>query len=82
MSPRLLAFATLALLVPSPSAAFCGWADRVRDDWQSVQSVPLENRSNRLGHFYGNNVRRVQQRKVMVNAGTVDQPLRKYFYVD
>ncbi|WP_145281677.1 hypothetical protein [Pirellulimonas nuda] len=82
MSTRLLALAALALLIPTPSAARCNWLDRVRDDWQSVQGTPLENRSNRLGHFYGNNVRRVQQRKVMVNAGVESDPLRTYFYAN
>lgn len=82
MTFRPLAMAVLAISILAPSFAQSAWVNRVRNDWQSVQGTPIVHRSNRLGHVYGNNVRRVQQRKVMVNAGAVDQPLRSYFYVD
>lgn len=34
---------------------------------EAIEQMPLRERPNRPGHFYGNNVRRVYYRKVRVN---------------
>lgn len=53
----------------------------IRQAEQQVWSRPLPSRPNRLGHFYGNNVRRMQQRVLCVNCQRYNQPVLRYFYV-
>jgi len=47
----------------------------------AVRAMPLEERPNRLGHFYGNSIRRAQQGRLCVNCGQTDRPLARYLYV-
>ena len=48
---------------------------------QAVQEQPLLDRPNRLGHFYGNTVRRAHHGRLCVNCGQSDRPMRRYFYL-
>ena len=48
---------------------------------QAVKQMPLECRPNRLGHIYGNNVRRIQQGKLCVNCGRYPNPVLRFFYI-
>ncbi|MEN1681246.1 MAG: hypothetical protein AAGJ46_16785 [Planctomycetota bacterium] len=74
----LAAFAVIALLAPSATAAE---SPDIRTAEQQVWTRPLPSRPNRLGHFYGNNVRRMQQGVICVNCQRYNQPLLRYFYV-
>ena len=47
----------------------------------AVKQMPLECRPNRLGHIYGNNVRRIQQGKLCVNCGQYPNPVLRFFYI-
>lgn len=53
----------------------------VRASEAEVRAMALPERPNRLGHVYGNNVRRLQQRKLCVNCGKSERPLRRYMYL-
>jgi hypothetical protein len=53
----------------------------VRAAEAAVQAMPLEDRPNRLGHFYGNSVRRAQQGRLCVNCGQYERPLARYLYL-
>lgn len=46
-----------------------------------VRGQPLLERPNRLGHFYGNTVRRRHYGTLMVNAKHSERPLARYFYI-
>ena len=46
-----------------------------------VRDKPLLERPNRLGHFYGNTVRRRHYGTLNVNAKHSDRPLARYFYI-
>ena len=46
-----------------------------------VREKPLLERPNRLGHFYGNTVRRRHYGTLVVNAKHSDRPLARYFYI-
>ncbi|QDV76389.1 hypothetical protein [Botrimarina mediterranea] len=46
-----------------------------------VREQPLLERPNRLGHFYGNTIRRRHYGTLMVNAKHSDRPLARYFYI-
>lgn len=93
MSPFTKIAATVALLVPvmtveaqSPLATPAaipplGAVVAVRQSESVVREMPLEQRPNRLGHFYGNNVRRRQQGTLFVNRKHTDRPLARYFYI-
>lgn len=71
----------LAVLLSAPQAS-AAWMDRVRQDWQSVQGTPIPERSNRLGHFYGNNVRRLHHGRLLVNPALEPTPVRTFLYLD
>ncbi len=53
----------------------------VRSSEAEVREMALPERPNRLGHVYGNNVRRLQQRTLCVNCGKSERPLRRYMYL-
>ena len=57
---RILVAATLigAAVVPAP-----GDAASASETRQSIKSMPIVARPSRPGHFYGNTVRRVHQRR-------------------
>jgi hypothetical protein len=46
-----------------------------------VREKPLLERPNRLGHFYGNTVRRRHYGTLNVNAKHSDRPVARYFYI-
>lgn len=78
----LLILAPLAgcLLSTAPTAAQVSF-ERIVASEQAVRSMPLERRPNRLGHFYGNNVRRVYYGRWFVNRGRYARPVTRFFYV-
>lgn len=47
---------------------------------REVKTLPLLERPNRLGHFYGNTVRRLHHGRLCVNCGAYDRPLARYLY--
>lgn len=59
---------------PSPVVA-------VRQSESQVRSMPLEQRPNRLGHFYGNTIRRRKTGSLFVNRQHSDRPMARYFYM-
>jgi hypothetical protein len=46
-----------------------------------VREQPLLERPNRLGHFYGNTIRRRHYGTLNVNAKHSDRPVARYFYL-
>ncbi|TWU00690.1 hypothetical protein Pla108_16420 [Botrimarina colliarenosi] len=46
-----------------------------------VRSLPLHERPNRLGHFYGNTVRRRHYGTLVVNQRHSDRPVARYLYL-
>jgi hypothetical protein len=46
-----------------------------------VRAKPMLERPNRLGHFYGNTVRRRHYGTLNVNAKHSERPLARYFYI-
>lgn len=46
-----------------------------------VREMPILERPNRLGHFYGNTVRRRHYGTLVVNRQHSDRPLARYLYV-
>ncbi len=46
-----------------------------------VRELPLLERPNRLGHFYGNTIRRRHYGTLSVNAKHTERPLARYFYI-
>lgn len=46
-----------------------------------VRDKPMLERPNRLGHFYGNTVRRRHYGTLNVNAKHSDRPIARYFYI-
>lgn len=75
--------AAVALLAAglAPAAAGAVTLDQIIAAERAVKKMPLECRPNRLGHVYGNNVRRVQQEKVFVNRGRYERPVARFFYI-
>lgn len=55
--------------------------DRVAAAERQVQNLPMLQRPNRLGHFYGNTVRRLHYGRYAVNQGRYRAPVRRYFYL-
>lgn len=74
-------FALAAIVVSASFASAQGPIERVRESESEVRSMPIEQRPNRLGHFYGNNVRRLHHRTLFVNAKHADRPFARYLYV-
>lgn len=66
-------------------APLCAAPDRpinqVRVSEEAVKRLPLSKRPNRIGHFYGNTVRRLEQGKLCVNCGKHARPVARYLYV-
>jgi hypothetical protein len=78
-----IAFMVLAL-ARTASAQVVGAASplaAVRASETAVRAMPMEERPNRLGHFYGNSIRRAQQGRLCVNCGQTDRPLARYLYM-
>lgn len=75
-----LVLATLGLASPAAAQQATTRLGAVRQSEQAVRSMPLESRPNRLGHFYGNNVRRLRHGTLCVNCGKTDRPLARFFY--
>jgi len=62
--------ASILSAAPSVVAAPRDIPVRIRElqaEREAIEQMPLAERPNRPGHFYGNNVRRVYYRKVRVN---------------
>lgn len=68
------AVSAVPAVVAAPVVAF-------RRGESQVRQMPLEQRPNRLGHFYGNNVRRRQTGTIFVNRQRTDRPVARYFYL-
>ncbi|TWT43277.1 hypothetical protein [Botrimarina hoheduenensis] len=68
-------FPALGPAVPALSPAV-----PVRESEAAVQAMPLLERPNRIGHFYGNTLRRAHYDRLCVNCGKEDRPLARYFY--
>ena len=77
-----LAIATGLALASAAPAVADGPIERVRASEADVRAMPLEQRPNRIGHIYGNNVRRLQQRKLFVNRQHSERPIARYFYMN
>lgn len=78
---RLATAAAVALVCLIAPDARAGWVDRAVRAERRVWSMPLERRPNRLGHFYGNNVRRLRSGRWLVNYGRYDRPVARYLYM-
>lgn len=68
----------VAALEPVPPLGAAGAA---RQGESAVRAMPIEQRPNRLGHFYGNNVRRRHHGTLFVNRKQTERPLARYFYI-
>ncbi len=74
----------LAALVAAPFAAPAEAQTRaatVRQGEAAVRQMPLTERPNRIGHFYGNTIRRRHYGTLFVNRMHSDRPLARFFYV-
>lgn len=76
-----LALATLAAAPAFGQRVADSPIARVRASEAEVRSKPLLERPNRIGHFYGNTVRRLHYRTFAVNRRHTDRPVARYFYV-
>jgi len=77
-----LALVAAALLLLSPADAQAqNWRRTVAAREQAVAQMPLLERPNRLGHIYGNNVRRLYYGRLVVNSPRYRQPVRRFFYL-
>lgn len=47
----------------------------------AVRAMPLHERPNRLGHFYGNTIRRRHHGTLNVNRMHSDRPIARYLYI-
>lgn len=70
----------LALLAAPELATAQSAISRVRESEAAVKEMPLIERPNRIGHFYGNTVRRRYYGTLVVNRMHTDRPLARYFY--
>ncbi|QDT67424.1 hypothetical protein MalM25_03220 [Planctomycetes bacterium MalM25] len=52
----------------------------VRQGEAAVRELPIHERPNRFGHFYGNTVRRRHHGTLFVNRMHSDRPLARFFY--
>lgn len=82
MTNRLLrsSIALVALMAPQFATAQGVFA-RVSDSEQAVREMELLERPNRIGHFYGNTVRRRHYGSLVVNSRHSERPLARYFYI-
>lgn len=55
--------------------------NRVVSAEERVQTLPILQRPNRIGHFYGNTIRRVYYGRYAVNRGRYRAPVRRFFYL-
>ena len=83
MFPRMLvALAIVAVcLFSAGSARADGWLEEARAKEKAIKSMPIECRPNRLGHIYGNNVRRLHYGRLCVNCGRYEKPVQRFFTV-
>lgn len=65
----------------SPAAAVTAPVTGVLAVEAEVRDKPLLERPNRLGHFYGNTVRRRHYGTLVVNSKHSERPLARYFYI-
>lgn len=65
----------------SPAAAVASPVTGVFAAEAEVRDKPLLERPNRLGHFYGNTIRRRHYGTLNVNAKHSDRPIARYFYI-
>lgn len=79
MHRTLLLAALLAapLAVPAQAQTRLG---AIRESEASIRQMPIHQRPNRIGHIYGNTVRRRHYGTLFVNRMHSDRPLARYFY--
>ncbi len=77
---RLLIVLTAATLTAPIAAAQNPLAGVAQSEAQ-VRSLPIHQRPNRFGHFYGNTVRRRHYGTLVVNTRHTDRPVARYFYM-
>ncbi|MEO0530202.1 MAG: hypothetical protein AAF266_06440 [Planctomycetota bacterium] len=58
-----------------------GVVANVRESEAAVRAMPIEQRPNRIGHFYGNTVRRRHHGTLFVNRQHTDRPVARFFYI-
>ncbi|MEN0110442.1 MAG: hypothetical protein AAF805_07950 [Planctomycetota bacterium] len=84
MNAARLVVLTLATLAATPAIGQRDAPDpltRVLASEAEVRATPMLERPNRIGHFYGNTVRRLHYRTLAVNRRHSDRPVARYFYV-
>lgn len=74
-----VAVAAACLLSAAPASAI-DFAQIVACE-RAVKQMPMNERPNRLGHVYGNNVRRIEHQRVFINAGRYEKPMLRYLYI-
>ncbi|MEM6655902.1 MAG: hypothetical protein AAF596_08880 [Planctomycetota bacterium] len=72
------AVSAASLLPASTADAFVG---RAIAQERAVRRMPLEQRPNRFGHVYGNQVRRRQAGRIVINSSDVRVAAWRYFYL-
>lgn len=53
----------------------------IRQSEVAIRQMPIHERPNRIGHFYGNTVRRRHHGTLFVNRMHSDRPLARFFYL-
>lgn len=79
--PKILAALLIAAVLAVPGVASAINFAQIAASERAVKQMPLEARPNRLGHVYGNNVRRVYYGKWCANCGRYPEPVRRFFYL-
>lgn len=83
---RMIGGFTLLALVTGSSAQVIASLDAslaapVRAGEAEVRAMPMLERPNRIGHVYGNNVRRLRHGRLCVNCGFAERPVRRFLYL-
>ncbi|MEM6799700.1 MAG: hypothetical protein AAF589_09315 [Planctomycetota bacterium] len=84
MLPRFLIRSALIAVLAGAAAVPAqagGWLEEAVAKEKAIKSMPIECRPNRLGHVYGNNVRRLHYGRLCVNCGRYPQPVKRFFTV-
>ncbi len=74
------ASAQIPVVVP-PVEAVVAPVGQIRQSEQAIKQLPIHQRPNRFGHFYGNTVRRRYYGTLNVNRMHSDRPVARYFYL-
>lgn len=80
LSTVVAASAQLPVVSPVVEAAAAP-VGQIRQSERAIKQLPIHQRPNRLGHFYGNTVRRRYYGTLNVNRMHSSRPIARYFYL-